>query len=156
MPNNLPKVPVYLISANDELRKSGPADGLRTDMTDYRQTESVPECPKGAMYRTPPNRASGNVLFRRDCNGQIDIPEAVSKVKEAIVRVREGVVLNAAEECALSCIFPGVFHYLDPATASSMRGVHLRISAAEQMQIAFGVADHLSAEEEYRTSNHSR
>lgn len=156
MPNNLPKIPVHLIEENTELVKSMPAAGLRHDMTDYKQTEHCPEAPKGAMYRTPPNRASGNVLFRRDQNGRINIGEAVSKVKEAIVRLREGMPLNQAEETALSCIFPGVFTFLDASTASSYRNVQLRISAEEQRQIALGVADHLAAENEYRTSSHAR
>jgi len=95
-------------------------------------------------------------MFRRNPDGSLAIDYAVGQIKIAIVKVRDGIQLNTAEEVALSCVFPGVFCYLDPATAASFRNVQLGISAEEQMMLAFAVADHLSAEDEYRLSNHGR
>tara|TARA_Y100000310_G_scaffold288455_1_gene314069 strand:+ start:494 stop:937 length:444 start_codon:yes stop_codon:yes gene_type:complete len=62
----------------------------------------------------------GNSIFRRYANGTLDYKYAVTKVFEALERVRDGGCPNEVEKAALSIIVPGMEGLMDKAFASTM------------------------------------
>ena len=52
--------------------------------------------------------APGNSALRRYANGMLDIQNAVSKVIEAMGKLRDGGYVNEMEKCVLSLVIPGM------------------------------------------------
>jgi len=70
----------------------------------------------------------GNSVFRRYANGTLDFAYAVSKVFEALERLKDGGPPNDAEKAALSIIVPGMEKLMDKGFANTM----LKLSAKEK------------------------
>jgi hypothetical protein len=145
-------MPVRFIESNKDLLKSGPGWAGQREGTDWRPNEeSNYQVPPGvrAEYRTPADRVSGNVMFRRYPNGMLDISLAMSCVVDALHRVKESGghdQLNSLEKVALSVLFPTMFQYVAPGMAQSVASVQLRLSPVEILQIREAVSRHLAEE----------
>lgn len=160
--SNYTRVPVHLLEANQDLLKSqtgtatsGPGWSGQRSGTDWRPGEvSAHQVGPGVQptYRTPPDRVSGNQLFRRRPNGALDMAHAKHLVLDALHRVQESGghdQLNSMEKVALSVLFPMSFDYVPDGMANAVASVQLRLSPAETLSIRESVARHLSEEENY-------
>lgn len=146
--SHFPKVPVRHIAGNQELLKSMTRDVGPT--TEYTNPEDVPKAQMTPSYRTPIDRANGNVIFRRYPNGLLDVGYARDKVLEGLRCAKEGIPLNGAQEAALSVLFPGIFAFVAPALHNQVMRVSLRITPAEGMAVAQAVAQLLEEQHEYK------
>jgi len=155
MSNNLPRKPVRFVPQNEELLKSQEGiAGQRKDGTDYSRDESVATISKPtAQYRTPLDRNSGNVFFRRYMGGELDMKYAVSKVVDAVHRVKDsgGInQLNNEEATCLRVLFPVQFGGMENAAVSgTIAAVQLRLAPEEMVAIRVAVAKHLQEEMNY-------
>ncbi len=159
MSNNYTRMPVRFIKANEELLKSqvgsaspGPGWAGQREGTDWQPGEvSAYQVAPGVQpqYRTPPDRAISNMLFRRYPNGALDIMYAKNLVVDALHRVKESGghdQLNSLEKVALSVLFPMSFDYVAPGMAPAVASVQLRLGPAELLLIREAVARHLAEE----------
>lgn len=152
MSNNFPRIPVRYLETNQELLKSqygSNISGASHEATDYRNTEEVATLTTiPDQYRAPLDRMHGNEMARRNPDGTLDIDYMKHKVLDALKILKNKGTLNAIQELALSCVFPTVFQYVDPALSNTLARVNLKISPEECSMIAFAVADHLCQEHE--------
>jgi hypothetical protein len=142
---------VSFIPENQELLKSQAGiAGQRLSATNFSENEPfVHISGPSASYRTPPDRVQGNVFFRRYLNGALDVPYAVSKVIDALHRVKDsgGInQLNNEERTALSVLFPTQFSFVSEPIVDAIAVVQLRLSLLEIEQIRQEVAAHISEE----------
>lgn len=150
----LPRVPVRYIKQNEELLKSQSGPGMPT--TDYREAQNVPESRPQPTYRRAADRPTGNVLFRRYPNGQLDVEYAKHKVIDAVHQYKNEAPLTPMQQAALQCCFPNMFNYVPSTMLASMMRVNMRISPEEAAMVAMAVAMHLQEEMKYRYSSHAR
>jgi len=157
--NNMSRVPVRFIPGNEDLLKSqvgtaspGPGWAGQREGTDYRPEEEQAYKVGGGVcpsYRTPTDRVSGNQMFRRYANGDLDVGVALHHVVDALHRAKMSAghdQLNSLEKVALSVLFPQSFSYVDAGMAGSVATVQLRLSPLEIVQIREAVARHLAEE----------
>ena len=126
--------------------------------TDYSQTESVPEAitPGFNNGRPMTERSTGCFIFRRYCNGMLDIEYAIAKVVDCLHKAKLGVVpLNDDENTILGVCFPGTFNTIGHGMLDSSIRHTLKLTPEEVSQICRGVAAHLSGELDYFYSSHS-
>tara|TARA_R110002110_G_scaffold137158_6_gene322230 strand:- start:2413 stop:3000 length:588 start_codon:yes stop_codon:yes gene_type:complete len=74
---------------------------------------------------------AGNSVFRRYANGVLDYQYAVSKLFEALERLRDGGLPNDSEKAALSLIVPGMEKLMDKGFANVM----LKLSREEKTML---------------------
>ena len=161
--SNYTRLPVRFVPGNQELLKSqtgtatpGPGWSGQRPGTDWRPGEvSAVQLGQGvvAQYRTPPDRVSGNQMFRRYPNGDLDIESAKNCVVDALHRVKDSggtsEQLNSLERVALSVLFPMSFSHVPPGMSGSVAAVQLRVSPAELIMVREVVARHLAEEANY-------
>lgn len=143
------RMPVNMIPGNADLLKSQGVTPLVGGMqTDMGTPESVPSETMRSQFRAPADRINGNVVFRRNPDGQLDYDDAVSIVMEVVNRIKNsrGVdPLTNQDHAILCCVFPPVFGpEVDLSLISSIRSVNLRVTDLECMVIAMKVAGTLS------------
>ena len=142
---NLPRVPVRFLPQNEELLKK--AEGAREGTTDYKLTEfaevHLPNVPV-QRYRTPHDRVSGNLVFRRYPDGSLDFDYAKHSVVDAARKAKEGLPLTPQEETVLSVLFPQQFDFLDGGMLSHVRRTVLKITEEETAIVAKMVRAHFA------------
>ena len=80
--------------------------------------------------------APGNSALRRYANGMLDIQNAVSKVIEAMGKLRDGGYVNEMEKCVLSLVIPG----MDMLVPRAVAATKIRLSPEEILKIRMLVA----------------
>lgn len=154
MSNNLPRKPVRFIPQNDELLKSQEGiAGQRKGATDFSEDEPYAHISAAtASYRTPADRVRGNEFFRRYINGRLDLKYAVSRVVDAIHRVKDSGghdQLNNQEKTALGILFPLQFSFVGDTMTDAVAMVQMRLALVEVEQIRRAVAAQLQEELNY-------
>lgn len=150
MSNNFPRLPVRFITENAELLKSQAAlSGNTASDTDYSNTESIPEAQMEPQFRAPRDRNLGNVLFRRNPDGSLEMENAKNIVVDCVHKAADKVPLTNLEELVLTAIYPTVFSFVDPRLAVPLSAVHLRLAPYEVVLLQQEVASHLTAEMNY-------
>lgn len=116
--------------------------------TDWESEESVPSVPQGVQpqFRAPGDRNIGNVLFRRNPDGSLDLDAAMNVVVDMVHKTKDLLPLTELEMLTLGILFPLVYDFVDPRLATSMMAVHLRLAPWEVVQIQQLVAAHLASE----------
>lgn len=153
--HNLPRRPVRFQEHNRNLLDSMGAsyDLVEKSHPDYVNDTTVGTLPPGVQpsYRTPPDRVSGNKMFRRYLNGILDLEYACHKVIDALHKVRANAAPLAPQDLmALQAIFPGNFNTgVDPAMAMATASVQLELLPSEVMAIRAKVAAHFAEELNY-------
>lgn len=125
---------------------SGGSAGAGTDWT------ADAPAPVGTMepqFRAPGDRNLGNVLFRRNPDGTLDLDAAKNVVVDMVHKTKDLLPLTELEMLTLSILFPVVYTFVDPRLAGPMMAVHLRLEPWEVEQIKQRVAAHLIAEMNY-------
>jgi len=145
--SHFPRLPVRFIAENSELLKSQEV-GLNKSI-DYQLTESVPEARMEPQFRAPGDRNLGNVLFRRNPDGSLDVEAAKHVVVDMIHKVKDQMALTELEKLVLGILFPLAFDFVDPRLAKPLTAVHLKLAPWEVMLIASKVSAHLIAEMNY-------
>lgn len=99
-------------------------------------------------YRVDINRTSGNQIFRRFHNGQLDVDAAKAVVIEILDQARDNNYhiqpLTDLQQLILSVIFPSVFNFMDPVVAEKMRAAQMNLSPQECQLVAIKVVQHLA------------
>lgn len=151
--SHLPRMPVRFIPENNELLKSqagvGTASAGAGSVTDYSQSDVVPQTIMSDVYRAPLDRMHGNEMARRYPDGTLDVDNMKHKVLDALHRAKCGMPLNALEELALSVLFPSSFMFYDPSLTGDLAKVNLKVTPDECAQVAQAVAAHLAYQFEY-------
>lgn len=154
MSNNLPRKPVRFIPENQDLLKSQEGlAGQRQGATDFDENEPYSHIStQSSSYRTPADRVSGNVFFRRYLGGTLDLEYATQKVVDALHRAKDGGginQLNNEEKTCLSVLFPTQFTFGTEPVVEEVAVVQMRISLMELEQIRQAVAAHVQEELNY-------
>ncbi len=115
-----------------------------TGLTDHKTNQPVPTETYTPEYRAPADRVSGNVIFRRQLNGQIDLEAAVDVVTSAINQLKFKGPLNDMETRVLCACFPEAMRAILPDVDGRM-SMHeaksrLKVSEEEIRAISAGVA----------------
>lgn len=119
--------------------------------TDWSPTEHAAAVPGGVVsqFRAPGDRNLGNVLFRRNPDGTLDLDAAKHVVVDMIHKVKDKGPLTELEKLTLGIMFPVIFDFVDPRLATPMMAIHLRLTAWEVVMVNEAVAAHLTAEMNY-------
>lgn len=119
--------------------------------TDWESNESVASVPEGVVpqFRAPGDRNIGNVLFRRNPDGTLDVEAAKHIVVDMVHKVKDKLPLTELEKIVLGVLMPLVFDFVDPRLAEPMMRVHLRLTPWEAIIVNERVAAHLTAEMSY-------
>ncbi len=127
------------------------AAGGHAGGTDWKATETVNSVPEGVVpqFRAPGDRNIGNVLFRRNPDGSLDIDAAKNIVVDMIHKVKDKLPLTELEKLTLGIMMPLVFDFVDPRLATPMMAIHLRLNPWEIAIVNERVAAHLIAEMNY-------
>lgn len=161
-----PRLPIRFIPEHAELRKSQiePMDltGLNKSQealsgghadagTDWTKTEEVSMVPEGVVpqFRAPGDRNIGNVMFRREPDGTLDMENAKNLVVDMVHKVKDKSPLTSLEEIVLSVLFPTLFSFIDARLAGPMAAIHLRLAPWETIMVQERVAAHLKSEMSY-------
>lgn len=177
--SHLPRLPIRFLSEHDELRRSLTEEvdlkkgaeemaSLRAELqksaksgeslsggqaggTDWEPAESVPSVPGGVVpqFRAPGDRNIGNVLFRRNPDGTLDVEAAKNLVVDMIHKVKDNLPLTELEKLTLGIMMPLVFDFVDPRLSAPMMAIHLRLTPWEVMLVNEKVSAHLTAEMSY-------
>jgi hypothetical protein len=133
------------------LSKAVAPSGNQSDDTDWKLTETPPTVPATIQpqFRAPMDRNIGNVLFRRNPDGSLDMDAAKHVVIDIIHRVKDQGPLTELDKVTLGVMFPTLFAFVDPRLATSLMAVHLRLSEWEVQSIVELVAAHFKAELNY-------
>lgn len=99
-------------------------------------------------YREPMGRVSGNEVFRRNINGELDIDYAKHLVIDALNKYKNIGELTDAEQLILSIFMPINFKFVDPIIASNMKMTHFRLTDQEVLSVNMAVSDHIWQEME--------
>jgi hypothetical protein len=97
-------------------------------------------------YREPAGRVSGNEVFRRNINGELDLEYAKHLVLDALKKYKDIGELTDAEMLILSIFMPANFNFVDPIIASHMKMTHFRLTPEEVINVNIRVSDHLAKE----------
>lgn len=127
----------------------------RDSVTDYSVNTNVPVRPAIVQgdYRVPVGRTLGNVVFRRDVNGQLDIDYAKNLIVDCIHKQKDDESqLTDLERLLLSITYPTVFNYVDAVVAAKMRIIQFHLQDFEVQKICMAVADHLLEEMHYAST----
>tara|TARA_R100001244_G_scaffold53662_1_gene46573 strand:- start:14673 stop:15173 length:501 start_codon:yes stop_codon:yes gene_type:complete len=145
---NLPRVPVRFIERNKELLSKSEEKGT----TDYKLTEHaeghLPNVPV-QQYRTPHDRVSGNLIFRRYPDGRLDFDYAKHCVLDAIRKAKTGVGLTSQEEAILSVLFPTQFAFVDGGMLAHVRSTLLKVTDDEAALVSKIVRAQMAEELNY-------
>ncbi len=142
------RVPLWL--QNPEFAKSMFAS--MKGATDFQVTDKVESHPlMDAQYRTPPDRQSGNVLFRRYPDGTLDFEYCKHEILDALnlVRAAGPATLNTAQQAALCCVFPDMFDFIDSTMIDAVRKVQCKVSKDECNTLKALVAMHIAKEQNW-------
>lgn len=125
--------------------------GTAGEGTDWTETEPQLTVPEGVVpqFRAPGDRNIGNVLFRRNPDGTLDLDAAKHVVVDIIHKVKDKLPLTELEKMVLGVLMPLVFDFVDPRLAGPMMAVHLRLAPWEIVLINEKVSAHLIAEMSY-------
>ena len=101
-------------------------------------------------YRVDINRVSGNQVFRRYKNGQLDTDAARDMVLEVVYKAKSKIAfLTDLEKIVLSVYFPGVFDFLDERVAAKISAHQLNLTPQEiaivSTKVAIALQDHMLA-----------
>ena len=143
-----PKIPVHMLPQNQELLKAQLGEPQKPRIFETTPVHAVYEGSWEPQYRTPPDRVSGNHMFRRYADGVLDIEYCVHKVVDALHRAKDlgAMSLNTLERVAVSVMFPESFGFVDSSMVRHVAAVQLRISEQEREAIRTRVGLHLAEE----------
>lgn len=97
-------------------------------------------------YKEPAGRVSGNEVFRRNINGELDIDYAKNLVLDVLKKYKDIGEISDMEMLILSIFMPINFKFVDPIIASHMKMTHFKLTDDEVMRINIEVGVHLSQE----------
>ncbi len=145
---DIPRIPLWL--QNPEFAKSMFA--AMKGATDFQVTDKVESHPLiDPQYRTPADRNSGNVLFRRYPDGTLDVEYCKHEIIDALnlVRAVGPSGLNSTQQAALCCVFPDMFDFIDSTLVDAVRKVQCKVSKDECNNLKALVALHLATEQNW-------
>ena len=149
--SHLPRVPVQFLTQNQELLKSQESmAGGAPGATDYKQDQDAPVAIPEPQMRAPGDRNIGNLLFRRNPDGTLDVEAAKMVVVDIIHRAKDLLPLTEQEKIVLGCFFPMQFPgFIDQRLVKQITAVQLRLAPWEVMDVAMAVSSHLMQEMSY-------
>lgn len=152
--SHLPRLPIRFIPEHAEFQKGMISDiespaGGRAGATDWKATEPDLTAEMVPQFRAPGDRNIGNVLFRRNPDGTLDVEAAKNVVVDMIHKVKDKLPLTELEKLTLGIMMPLVFDFVDPRLATPMMAIHLRLTPWEIAIVNERVAAHLTAEMNY-------